>query len=141
MVDGDCTAEAPPRQLQPSTTTQVQHGLIKNTAYYINVLSEICKDFSRIFRGVLKGDDLKFDVRVQRLNSGPEIHQKLCRSHGGRADADDVFVLLHGVLRPRHRVAAILDDVSGVLIHGAPSFCQCQPPVATVEELHAEGFF
>ena len=66
---------------------------------------------------------------------------KLCGRHGGRADADDVFVLLHGVLRPRHRVAAILDDVSGVLIHGAPSFCELQPPVATVEKLHAEGFF
>lgn len=133
VVDGDCTAEAPPRQFQPGTAPQVQHGLIKNTAYNINVFAEIGKNFPCIFRRVLKGHDLEFNIGVQCLHSRPEIHQKLCGRHGGRADADDVFVLLHGVLRPRHRVAAILDDVSGVLIHGAPSFCQCQPPVAAVE--------
>ena len=141
VVDGDCTAEAPPRQLQPGTAPQVQHGLIKNTAYYINVLSEICKDLSRIFRGVLKGDDLKFDVRVQRLNSGPELHQELCRSHGRGTDTDDILILLHGVFCPSHGVPAILDDIFCILVHRAPSFCELQPPVATVEELHAEGFF
>ena len=140
VVDGDCTAEAPPRQFQPGTAPQVQHGLIKNTAYNINVFAEIGKNFPRIFRRVLKGHDLEFNIGVQCLHSRPEIHQKLCGRHGGRADADDVFVLLHGVLRPRHRVAAILDDVSGVLIHGAPSFCQCQPPVAAVKKPDAKGF-
>ena len=75
MVNGNSTVERASDQFQPSTAPQVQHGLIKNTAYYINVLSEICKDLSRIFRGVLKGNDLKFDVRVLRLNSGLELHQ------------------------------------------------------------------
>ena len=70
MVNGNSTVERASDQFQPGTAPQVQHGLIKNATYYINVLSEICKDLSRIFRGVLKGDDLKFDVRVQRLNSG-----------------------------------------------------------------------
>ena len=141
MVNGNSTVERVSDQLQPSTTTQVQHGLIKNAAYYINVLSEICKDLSRIFRGVLKGDDLKFDVRVQSLNSGPELHQELCRSHGRGTDADDILILLHGVFCPSHGVPAILDDIFCILVHRAPSFCELQPPVATVEELHAEGFF
>ena len=133
MVNGNSTVERASDQFQPSTAPQVQHGLIKNTAYYINVLSEICKDLSRIFRGVLKGDDLKFDVRVQRLNSGPELHQELCRSHGRGTDTDDVFVLLHGVFCPCHGVPAILDDIFCILVHRAPSFCELQPPVATVE--------
>ena len=55
MVNGNSTAERVSDQLQPSTTTQVQHGLIKNAAYYINVLSEICKDLSRIFGVFSKG--------------------------------------------------------------------------------------
>lgn len=38
--------------------------------------------------------------------------------------ADDVFILLYGVLRPRHRAAVVLDDVSGVLIHEAPILCE-----------------
>ena len=86
-------------------------------------------------------DDLKFDVRVQRLNSGPELHQELCRSHGRGTDTDDILILLHGVFCPSHGVPAILDDIFCILVHRAPSFCELQPPVATVEELHAEGFF
>ena len=141
VVDGDCTAEAPPRQLQPGTAPQVQHGLIKNTAYNINVFAEIGKNFPRIFRRVLKGHDLEFNIGVQCLHSRPEIHQKLCGRHGGRADADDILILLHGVFCPSHGVPAILDDIFCILVHRAPSFCELQPPVATVEELHAEGFF
>lgn len=48
MVNGNSTVERASDQFQPSTAPQVQHGLIKNTAYYINVLSEICKDLSRL---------------------------------------------------------------------------------------------
>ena len=133
MVNGNSTVERASDQFQPGTAPQVQHGLIKNTAYYINVLSEICKDLSRIFRGVLKGDNLKFDVRVQRLDSGPEFHQELCRSHGRGTDTDDVLILLHGVFGPCHGVPAISNDIFGVLIHGASGFCQCQPTVTAVE--------
>ena len=141
MVNGNSTVERASDQFQPGTAPQVQHGLIKNTAYNINVFAEIGKNFPRIFRRVLKGHDLKFDVRVQSLNSGPEIHQELCRSHGRGTDADDILILLHGVFCPSHGVPAILDDIFCILVHRAPSFCELQPPVATVEELHAEGFF
>ena len=116
MVNGNSTVERASDQFQPSTAPQVQHGLIKNTAYNINVFAEIGKNFPRIFRRVLKGHDLKFDVRVQSLNSGPEIHQELCRSHGRGTDADDILILLHGVLRPRHRIAAVLNDVFKYII-------------------------
>ena len=55
MVNGNSTVERASDQFQPGTAPQVQHGLIKNTAYYINVLSEICKDLSRISGVFSKG--------------------------------------------------------------------------------------
>ena len=56
-------------------------------------------------------------------------------------DMEDILIVLDFVFCPSHGVPAILDDIFCILVHRAPSFCELQPPVATVEELHAEGFF
>ena len=69
MVNGNSAVERASDKLQSCAPPQLQHGLIENAAHHINVLSEICKDLSRIFRGVFKGDNLKFDVQVQGLDS------------------------------------------------------------------------
>ena len=120
---------------------KVDYTPVFGDAIDLQRFAEIGKNFPRIFRRVLKGHDLEFNIGVQCLHSRPEIHQKLCGRHGGRADADDILILLHGVFCPSHGVPAILDDIFCILVHRAPSFCELQPPVATVEELHAEGFF
>ena len=112
VVDGNGAAKSPSDQLQSRAAPQLQRGLVEDAAHHANVLAEAAENFPCVFQRVLKGDDLEFDVRAALVDLCPQRHQKLHGRHGRRADADDVFVLLYGVLRPRHRAAVVLDDVS-----------------------------
>lgn len=116
--DRDGTAEGLPGQLQPGAAAQIQHGLGKDAADDVDVIAEVPQNLPSIFRGVFEGDDLEFDVRTALVDLRPKSHQQLCGRHGRRADTDDVGIRLHGVLRPGHRVPAVLDDILGVLIQG-----------------------
>lgn len=63
MVNGNGTAKFASDQFKPGTAPQLQHGLVENTAHHINVFAKVAENFPCILRSVLKGDDLKFDVR------------------------------------------------------------------------------
>ena len=76
VVDGYGAVERAANQFQPGTAPQVQHGVIENAAYDVDVLAQVGKNLSCVLRGILKGNDLEFDVRVQGLHLGPQTHRE-----------------------------------------------------------------
>ena len=141
VMNGHRTADWLPGDFQSRALPQTEHGLIKNTGHHIDVLSQICKDLSGIFRGVVKRNQLKFDARTIILQLWPQIHQHLSRSHRRSSDTDDLFILLHGISRPRHRILAILDDIFCVLFQRFSRLCDLQSTMCADKKLQIQILF
>ena len=139
-MNGHRASERRARQLQPGAVAQRQHGFIKDAAHDVDALAEITQNLPGVFRRVLEGDNLEFDIRAGFVHLRPELHENLRGGHGRRADADDVGILQHGVFRARHRIPAVLNDVFCVLIQAASGFGQRKPAMRAVKELHAQRF-
>lgn len=111
----DRAAERLAGQLRARAAAQLQHGLVEDAAHHVDVPAQMGQDFPGVFRRVVKGENLKPDIRAALLYPGPHRHQKLRGRHGRGADADQVRALLHGVAGAHDRVLAVLHNVLCIL--------------------------
>ena len=139
MMQAHRAADRLTRQLEPRAIAQAEHRLIEDAGHHIDVLAQIGQDLPGIFRRIVKGDELKADIRTHVVQARPQIHQHLRGRHQRSADADDAAAALHGIAGTRHRILAILDDISGVLDQRLACLCQHQAAVRAHEQLQAQA--